>query len=824
MEQTPSPTYEPYEAEHLATVRAGAPESMVLLASDGTFPLSAPGRVALFGAGARHTIKGGTGSGDVNSRHVVSVEEGLARAGFTITTTGWLDAYEALRAEHHAAFIADIKASAKAAGVPALIFGMGAVELAFDHDLPLTEDGADADASPASDLALYVLARDSGEGNDRRPVAGDVMLTDSEVRDIRALAERYEKFLLVLNVGGVVDLTPVKDVPNILVLSQLGATTGDSLADVLLGRAYPSGHLSTTWAAWEDYPSVGDFGDPDDTHYREGVYVGYRYLDSVGAEPIFPFGHGLGWTTFSLGQATAALEGADLTVTVPVTNTGSHPGKEVVQVYVSVPAGHLDQPYQALAGFTKTAELTPGQSATATVHVDLTDLASFDASRSATVLEAGDYVVRVGTSSRATTPAAVVTLASDAVVRQAHDALGEPGFTDWKPQQPAAVVVPDDVPRLAADPAALRRPDSGQAVDLSEALAFVRDLSDDDLTYLVLGHYPDDPAAQSIIGQACQDLVGAAGQTSVRFADRGLGTLIMPDGPAGLRLSPQVGVDSDGRFPLGSAIDGLFAELMDEESMAAMGVSTDVPQRVPESTYEQWATAIPIGTAIAQAWNPELAAAYGDLVGAEMDHFGAHLWLAPAMNLHRSILCGRNFEYMSEDPLLTGRTAAGITRGVQSHPGRGVTIKHFAFNNQETNRLNSCSHLSQRAARDLYLRGFEIVVREAGPHAIMTSYNLVNGVHTSESAELLETILREEWGYTGLVMTDWVVNGFARTDAAWPRATASATVAAGNELFMPGCDADRQDLLAALADGRLTRERLEVQAARVVRMVRLLAH
>lgn len=825
---------EPYEREHLATVRAGAPQSMVLLASDGSFPLTHPGPVALFGAGARHTVKGGTGSGDVNSRRVVTIEEGLTRAGFTITTTGWLDAYDRLAAAHHADFVADIKARAKQAGVPAIVFGMGAVEPALDHDLPLSEDASVPDgdgdscepAGPArrSPVAVYVLARDSGEGNDRHPEPGDVMLTASEVRDIRALAEQYETFLLVLNVGGVVDLSPVKDVPNILLLSQLGATTGDSLADVLLGRAYPSGHLSTTWAAWEDYPAVGDFGDPDDTHYREGVYVGYRYLDSVGAEPLFPFGHGLGWTTFALGDARAALDGADLTVTVPVTNTGRHPGREVVQVYVSVPSGTLDQPYQALAGFTKTDELAPGATATVDVHVDLTDLASFDPARAATVLEQGSYLVRVGTSSRATTPVAVVDLPSDAVVRQLHDALGEPGFTDWKPESPVAVVIPDGLPHLTVEPAALRRPDTTGQVDLTDAAAFVADLSDDELTYLVLGHYPEHTDAQSVIGQACQDLVGAAGQTSTRLRDRGLGTLVMPDGPAGLRLATQVGVDADGPFPIDGAHVGLFGDLMDEESLAALGADPGAPQRVPESVYEQWATAIPIGTAIAQAWNPELARAYGDLVGAEMEHFGAHLWLAPAMNLHRSILCGRNFEYLSEDPLLAGRTAAGITRGVQSHPGRGVTLKHFAFNNQETNRFNSCSHVSQRAARDLYLRGFEIAVREAGPHAVMTSYNLVNGVHTSQSSDLLETILRQEWGFAGLVMTDWVVAGFARTDAPWLRATASATVAAGNELFMPGSEADRQDLLAALADGRLTRERLEQQAARVVRMVRLLAH
>ena len=223
-----------------------------------------------------------------------------------------------------------------------------------------------------------------------------------------------------------------------------------------------------------------------------------------------------------------------------------------------------------------------------------------------------------------------------------------------------------------------------------------------------------------------------------------------------------------------------------------------------------------------------------------MECFGVDLWLAPAFNLHRSVLCGRNFEYLSEDPLLSGRIAAAITRGVQSHPGRGVTIKHLACNNQETNRLNSNSRVSPRALRDLYLRAFEICVRQARPAAVMTSYNLINGVHTSESAELLEVILRQEWGFDGLVMTDWVVDGMTHSDMKYPRATAAASVKAGNELFMPGGESDREDLLAALRRGSggwrqgrtaeqpdggvgLTRTELEKQAARVIRMARRLA-
>ena len=825
---------EAYETDHLAAVRALAPECMVLLRSNGAFPLAEPGEIALFGSGARHTIKGGTGSGDVNSRHVTTIEEGLETAGFTIVTRPWLEAYERIRLRAHEDFIADIRAEAAERGLPAIMVGMGSVMPEPEYTIPL-----DIPAGTDPHAAVYVLSRTSGEGSDRTPEAGDLRLTDTEIRDILNLNGRFERFLLVLNVGGVVDLSPLDDVANILLLSQLGATVGDAFADVLLGRAYPSGKLATTWAAWDEGDQIGDFGDPDDTHYREGVYVGYRFYDSVGKEPLFPFGFGLGYTTFDVQTRQVSLDGARVSIDVDVTNTGGYPGKETIQVYASVPAGRLDQPLQALAGFTKTDEITPGATARITVDVDLTDLASYDEASHATILEAGRYLLRAGTSSRQLSPVAVVELAQDATVRHLAGDLGEPGFTDWKPEAPASLDIPAGLPVLTVDPADLRLPDHAEPDEqsalegFSEALTFARGLCDDELIHIVLGDYRRGEESGSIVGAASTTVVGAAGQTTTRIP--GLPSIIMADGPAGLRLAPTYGVDADGPFSLGdSSLPATFLELMDDAGREALGIADASEPREPAEIREQYTTAIPIGTALAQSWNPALAERLGDVVGAEMERFGIHLWLAPAFNLHRSVLCGRNFEYLSEDPLLAGRIAAAITRGVQSHPGRGVTIKHLACNNQETNRLNSNSNVSPRALRDLYLRAFEICVRQARPAAVMTSYNLINGVHTSESAQLLEVILRREWGFDGLVMTDWVVDGMTHSDMKHPRATAAATIKAGNELFMPGGETDREDLLAALergsaghgASGRtepedegaaLTRGELEKQAARVIR-------
>ena len=250
------------------------------------------------------------------------------------------------------------------------------------------------------------------------------------------------------------------------------------------------------------------------------------------------------------------------------------------------------------------------------------------------------------------------------------------------------------------------------------------------------------------------------------------------------------------------------------------------PRQLPEGAKVeyQYATAIPIGTALAQSWNVDLARTCGDIVGDEMERFGVHLWLAPALNIHRSIRCGRNFEYFSEDPLVSGRMAAALTQGVQAHPGRGTTIKHYCANNQETNRYGSNSRVSERALREIYLKGFGICVRESQPKAVMTSYNLLNGTHTAERRDLSEDVLRCEFGFQGIVMTDWVIGGGLMTSkqdihpAVQPRLVA----AAGGDIFMPGCKGDFKDMMKGLRDGSLTREQLQINATRIARMAKAL--
>ena len=798
-----------YEKQHLLKMCAYAPECMVLLKKNGDFPLREPCSIAIYGSGARNTIKGGTGSGDVNSRFYITVERGLEKAGFTITSKAWLDGYDAVRKKAHERFVEDIKRQAREQHKMALMMGMGAVMPEPDYTLPLDGSG---------DTALYVLARVSGEGNDRKPEAGDIKLSKTEIRDILAANKKYKHFMLVLNVGGVVDLSPVAEVDNILVLSQLGAVTGRALADVLLGKSTPSGKLTTTWSTWESYASVGDFGEMDDTCYREGVYVGYRYFDSAGIQVLYPFGYGLTYTDFALGKAETALAGTSLTVTVPVTNTGSMSGKEVVQVYVSVPWGKLDQPYQTLAGFAKTKELAPGETQTVTVSFRLESLAGYDTGAAAYVLEAGKYIVRVGNSSRNTVPAAVVELKETVSVRQVTNVGGNPGFTDWKPETLKTEELPAGLPILEADTRALKTlswPERKQPSD--KAKQIVAGLRDDQLVYLCIGNFKDGAGIASIIGNASQSVAGAAGETSTRVP--GIPPLVMADGPAGLRLSKQYTKDEKGVHSVGSTLPAGMEDFFGPVPKFMIGLLQKKPKG---EILTQYCTAIPIGTALAQSWNMELCEGCGAVVGEEMEYFGIHLWLAPAFNIHRSPLCGRNFEYYSEDPLISGRVGAAITKGVQQHAGRGTTIKHFCCNNQETNRLLSNSAVSERALREIYLRGFQICVEESSPCAIMTSYNLLNGTHTSERSDLLKTVVRGEWGYGGLIMTDWVISAMA-SKGKYRGAKSAPTIKAGNDVFMPGSPADYKTAMNALQgkdkEFTLTRTELVYCAEHVVDMV-----
>lgn len=838
-----SPEITAAERAHGQLSRRMAGECVVLLENDGALPLTRRGNVALFGNGARATIKGGTGSGDVNTRSNVTVEDGLNEAGYTVTTTAWLERSAAHRAAARKAYLEWVPTAAKELGTTEFLVSFSSP---FLEPAPVDITPEDIAAS-RSDTAVYVISRNSGEGCDRRNRPGDYLLYEEEKAQLAQLGAAYEKLILVLNVGGVLDLSPVQDIPGInavVLMSQLGNLGGHALADVLSGDVNPSGKLTDTWAKqYSDYPSSQGFshndGDVNDEYYTEGIYVGYRYFDSFAVEPLYPFGFGRSYTTFAIHTDSVTVEGEQVRVIVSVTNTGSVPGKEVVQLYHTAPGGALPKPYQELTAFAKTKLLSAGETETLTITFPARSMASYSEAQAAWVLEPGDYLLRVGSSSRNTAIAAALRLSEQVITVQAKNLFPlDAAMEEITAPMLRKLAVPADVPVAELNAADIptqtiayqgkRQPyatDKTETLTMADVKAgrctieeLTAQLTVDELAQLCVGTLRTENG--SIVGNASYLVPGAAGDTSsVVMASRGVKNMILADGPAGLRLQPVFKTDKEGRILPGGEIMGDISVPFD-------------PQYTEENsnTYYQYCTAIPIGWALAQSWNSPMLEEIGSMVGEEMEQFGVDLWLAPAMNIHRNPLCGRNFEYFSEDPVVAGRAATAITRGVQRHAGKGTTIKHFAANSQEDNRYFTNSHISERAIREIYIKGFEIAVKESQPLSIMTSYNLLNGIHTANSYDLIQAAARDEWGFEGTVMTDWYTSqdvpeftgGMAHI---YPISASTGCVYAGNDMQMPGCQKNVDDLVEAVTAGTavdgyaITLADLQFNAANMLRVV-----
>ncbi|MHA3705187.1 glycoside hydrolase family 3 protein [Jatrophihabitans sp. YIM 134969] len=809
---TTSPDPTPLETANAALSRSAATQGMVLLENrNNALPMPASGNVAVFGVGAYETVKGGTGSGNVNNRYTIGVRQGLENAGYEVTTKPayWNAMVKAYDTKYGDAGNSPFGATVDYASV----------------EQPLT--ATSVLPTKTTDTAVYVLARNSGEGSDRTSAPGDYALAPVEAADLAAIGHAYKRVIVVLNTGGIVDTSFFRTInarttdpgqgqalDAMLLMSQAGQESGNAVTDVLSGKVTPSGRLTDTWASrYSDYPAAATFGGNDgntDTEsYDEGIYVGYRYFDSFyekikpnnpASVVTYPFGYGLSYTGFAVTTLGVSANPSTVTVQARVTNTGrTYTGKDVVQVYFSAPTGKLDKPYQQLAGYAKTGDLAPGASQTVTVRFRTTDMASYDTGRAAYVMEAGNYVIRVGESSRATHIAAKLRLASTVTTEQVANEMDDARPTTQLTSSPANFYsYPAQAGELAAAPqytlpvsGFVTRDDASEyeqdipvnpaspyhAIDGNEISSttayvpngqtdwertgapyqakqgetvskvrtvpgatlydvakgsltmrqFVASLSVDQLANIVEG---------SGAGGSVPQAAGAAGYTTAKYENLGIPGMVLSDGPAGLRLTQQVAGDP--------------------------------------TTY-QYATAWPIGTLLAQTWDRGLVQRVGTAIGKEMRSFGVTMWLAPGMNIHRDPLNGRNFEYFSEDPLVSGDTASSETLGVQSNPGVGVTVKHFVANNQEANRNAVDETIGERALREIYLRGFQIAVESAQPMAVMSSYNQVNGTFTSADYDLLTDLLRGEWGFKGLVMSDW---GGSHNPV--------ATMYAGNDLIEPG--------------------------------------
>ena len=796
------------ETENRQVAYQAACEGMVLLKNDGALPFAAK-KIAVYGAGAPMTIKGGTGSGEVNERHSVTILEGLQDRGFEITTMGWINGF--LRDYQTA--LAEYKEEKKKR--INLLKLNDIMQMLFDNfsaptGRPITEEDV---SNSATDSCIYVVSRQAGEGRDRRVEKGDYLLSDEEIQAIRFCAERYEKFVLAINCGSSMDLSGLEDISGInaiVYICQPGTEGGHAFADILSGAVTPSGKLTDSWAKqYADIPFAKEYsylnGDLKNEYYKEGIYVGYRYYDTFDVEPRYPFGFGLSYTDFMIRSAGVSVQGTEVCVAATVANIGAeYSGKEVVQLYVSAPRGELDKEYQTLAAFAKTDKLQPGQRQQLELRFDLKDLASYREYDAAYVLESGEYILRLGNSSRNTVAVGVLLLEETAVV-SLHQNICSPEMpiAELKPQNHRESGAGEGIPYIVVDSKSVGcreyTYEQPKIIRNEKVNAFLDTLTAKEMVEILVG-------IGMFGGTPKFNLPGSVGNTTSKFWDRGLANIALCDGPAGLRIQKRSTVDKHGKVKPVEMAMSIF------EAFPSFVKKVMVGDPEKNTVLYQYTTAFPVATALGQTWNKELMNSVGNAIYREMKEYGCTYWLAPAMNIHRNPLCGRNFEYFSEDPRLSGEMAAAITRGVQQEEGYYVTVKHFACNNQEDNRTYVSSNVSERALREIYLRGFEICIREGGAKGVMTSYNKVNGVYTPNSYDLCTKVLRNEWGFCGVVMTDWYSTNKGQ-------ASNALSIKAGNDMIMPGGTIFKQEILQGLKSGVISEEDIRRCCANVVEAI-----
>lgn len=804
------------ELRNRQVARQAAAEGIVLLKNDGVLPMKEGKKAALYGGAAVATIKGGTGSGDVNEREVVSIYQGFTDAGIELTNREWLEGFRDIYKRERENWRDGILAKLQEKKENRLLDIYSANVFHMPAGMPVKEEDF-----MEADIVFYVIGRTAGEAADRFSRAGDYDLTDQEKEELTYIDSHCRNLAVIVNAGGLIDLKYIHGLSNLKALISIvqpGMEGGHALADIVTGKVTPSGKLTDTWALnYADYPNAETFshqnGNVEKEYYEEGIYVGYRYFDSFDKEVAYPFGYGLSYTSFSMTVDKIAVDGEQIIVQAVAANIGSiYAGKEVLQVYASCPQKGLEKEYRRLCGFAKTELLQPGESQKLTVCFDAKALASYDEKHSEWVVESGEYGIWVGNSSRNLTLSAVLVAETDSVIERVssicplQEELQELSCPEsvrlekekaWHRQaEEEKVLRIPFVPKAREMPVHSVNPLEQAAKELAE------ELTDEQLTAMVIGEVSKGQG--QALGAAGIMVPGAAGETSSALEkEYDIPGVSMADGPAGLRLMKSYEVSRETGEVYSEGILGAL-----EGGLFASGERHEGTDR-----YYQYCTAIPVGTLLAQSWNVELLEKVGRAVAEEMQEFQVSWWLAPGMNLHRNPLCGRNFEYYSEDPVVSGQMTAAITRGVQSVPGVGTTIKHFACNNQEDNRMGSDSILSERTLRELYLRGFEIAVKTAQPMAVMTSYNLINGVHAANNKDLCTQAARKEWGFQGIIMTDWTTTEPRGGSEAWKCAWA------GNDLIMPGCENDSKNILRALEEGKLTREELKACVTRMLTVI-----
>ncbi len=754
--------------KYLETSARAVSGGIVMLKNDGALPLKQGGTAAVFGRIQLHYYKSGTGSGGmVNVSKVIGITDGLLDAGYKLDEQ-LLNAYREWDEQNP------------------FDYGEGwGGEPWSQKEMPLTDELVGGAASRA-DAAIVIIGRTAGEEMDNKLEKGAFLLSDLEEDMLRRVTSAFDKTVVLLNTGGLIDMSFMDRYPvsAVMYVWQGGMVGGAGTAAVLTGEVSPSGKLPDT-IAYEisDYPSDKFFGSGDMDCYGEDIYVGYRYFETFAKDRVrFPFGFGMSYTSFDITASDFKLDGDKVTGSVNVKNTGSTPGREVVQIYCSAPQGKLGKPARVLCGFDKTRTLQPGESQTLSFEIPLESVASYDDSgvtghKSAWILEQGGYVFYAGADVRSASEAYSLTL-PETVVRQCKSALGpltafkrmvnSGGKPEFEDVPLTGEAFPHDHAKLPAE-----IPQTGdRGIRLADVVngkntleEFTAQLTDYDLSCIIRGEGMGSPKVTA--GTAA-----AFGGVSDTLTALGIPCACCDDGPSGMRLD--------------------------------CGTK---------------AFSLPNGTLLASTFDRPLMTELFTFMGLEMHTNQVDCLLGPGMNIHRHPLNGRNFEYFSEDPYLTGEMASAELAGLHSTGAEG-TIKHFCGNNRETRRHFLDSVISERALREIYLRGFENAVKKGGAKSVMTTYGQVNGVWTAGNYDLVTGILRDDWGFDGFTMTDWWAN-INRRGKAPDKSDFAAMAMAQNDVYMVTADgaACNDNTLDSLKSGELTRGELQRNAMNILRFL-----
>ncbi len=772
--------------QKLDFARSAAANGMVLLKNDNNaLPIAKEKEIALFGISSYRCFRLGWGSGDMMAQTISQINVALKEAGYKLN-----EDVETV-CQEYVNKLPDQR-----------LMNRNWDEWTYRQDeIPVSEELIKA-SSNKSDIAVITLGRNSGEAFDLKDEEGYFRLHSTEVELVKNVSKSFKQTVLLLNTCGPLDLRSIDEckIDAILNASLGGEMFGCAVADVLSGKVTPNGKLTTTWAyKYEDYPTKDGITTLE-VPYNEGIYVGYRYFDTFGVTPRYPFGYGLSYTEFAREVVDVRIDDQIVDVTVKVTNVGKCNGREIVQCYLSSPEVKLEKAYQDLCTYAKTDVLEPNESCELLLSFDLTEMASYDEERASFILEAGKYYIRIGNSSRNTSIACAINLAREVVcdvvtnrlvLQKSLELLSNKGATPYSYENEeneklnAKVfdfdcdsvettvhdVIENNPPKLLVP-----KDDKHYTLeDVKNGNATVEDVvaefSNEELADILNGVIYEGSNANANVGSMAIKVRGAAGEmwSSEKYA---IPVNACADGPAGVRLA-------------------IFTTPIDTDTELSRAV-----------------VAYPSGTCLANSWDLENARRFGECVCADLELSDIEGWLAPGINIHRNPLNGRNFEYLSEDPIISGKIGAYITIGVQYNEnaeptGRYTTVKHFACNNIEYERGVSDSQVSERALREIYLKGFKIAVEEGHPHAIMTAYNKINGIFASTNYDLLMGILRGEWDYEGIVMTDWN-----------PCANPQEHVHACNDLIMPG--RFRKNIIEGLENGNVKKEEAQLCAMRLL--------